>query len=79
MSFMTLHGFPAARVFAGMSWVTTDPAPIVVLSPIVTPGKIIAPPPIHTLLPIVTGAVFDFQKLLFSDIRSDALIGWVTA
>ena len=33
---------------AGTSRVTTLPAPITALSPMVTPGKMIAPPPIHT-------------------------------
>ena len=42
--------------YAGISFVTTLPAPIVVLSPIVTPGQIIAPPPFsQTSLPIVIG------------------------
>ena len=31
------------------------PAPIETLSPIVTPGRIVTLPPIHTLLPMVTG------------------------
>ena len=31
------------------------PAPITALSPMVTPGRMIAPPPIHTFSPITTG------------------------
>ena len=52
---MTLQGLPAATVQAGMSFVTTLPAPITVLAPIVTPGQITVQPPIHTLSPIVIG------------------------
>src|SRR5690242_3746059 len=51
---MTRHGFPTAIELAETSRVTTLPAPITQLSPIVTPGQIIVPPPIHTLLPMVT-------------------------
>lgn len=36
---------------------TTLPAPITALSPMVTPGRMTAPPPIQTWLPIVTSAV----------------------
>ena len=53
LTLYTLQGFPNAVTFDGISLVTTDPAPIVILSPIVTPGKIQTFPPIHTLLPIV--------------------------
>ncbi len=56
-SFTTLQGLPTAKQFAGIDFVTRLPAPMVVLSPIVTPGNIIEPPPIHTLFPNVTGAV----------------------
>ena len=52
---MIRHGFPAATTPAGMSRVTTEPAPMMLLSPIVTPGVIVTEPPIHTLLPMVTG------------------------
>lgn len=53
---MTLAGFPATIVFFGTSLVTIEPAPIIALSPIVIPGKIVEFEPIHTLLPIFTGA-----------------------
>lgn len=36
---MTRQGLPAAITLAGMSLVTTLPAPIIEFSPIVTPGK----------------------------------------
>lgn len=48
-----LQGFPAARTFDGMSFVTTLPAPITVLSPIVTPGITVTLAPIQTLFPTV--------------------------
>ncbi|EXY61382.1 hypothetical protein M111_0991, partial [Bacteroides fragilis str. 3986T(B)10] len=40
---------------AGIFFVTTACAATIELSPIVTFGKIEAPSPIHTLLPITTG------------------------
>jgi hypothetical protein len=39
----------------GTSRVTTLPAPITVRGPMVTPGQIIAPPPIQTSDPTATG------------------------
>ena len=39
--FITLHGFPAATQSAGMFFVTTLPAPIILLDPIVTPLRMI--------------------------------------
>src|SRR5699024_11925649 len=53
--FRTSHGFPKASTLSGISLVTTHPAPMVTLFPMVTPGKIIEFPPIQTLSPIVTG------------------------
>ena len=47
--FITLHGFPTATVFDGISLTTTEPAPMVTLSPMVTPGRMVTLPPIHTL------------------------------
>jgi hypothetical protein len=40
---MTRAGTPTATLLAGMSRVTTAPAPITTLSPMVTPGMMIAP------------------------------------
>ena len=51
--FIILQGFPTAITLLGISFVTTLPAPIIVLSPILTPGKITTLPPIQTSLPIV--------------------------
>lgn len=45
---MTRQGLPAANTSAGMSSVTTLPAPMTLREPIVTPGQMIAPPPTHT-------------------------------
>lgn len=59
---ITLQGLPAAITLSGISLVTILPATITTLSPIVTPGKIIAPPPIHTLFPMITGAVCVLQN-----------------
>ena len=51
----TRHGLPTAITLLGMSFVTTEPEPITVLSPIVTPGFTVTLAPSHTLLPIVIG------------------------
>ena len=51
---ITFAGFPAATLFAGMDFVTTDPAPTIVLSPIVTFLNIIELIPTNTLFPIIT-------------------------
>ena len=51
ISFITLQGFPTAITFDGISFVTTLPAPITTLSPMLTPGSTITFPPIQTLLP----------------------------
>ena len=49
---ITLQGFPTAKLFGGMFFVTTLPAPIMLLLPIVTPGSTMAPVHIQTLSPI---------------------------
>ena len=51
----TRQGLPTATTPEGISRVTTLPAPITVLSPIVTPGSTVTPAPIQTLLPTVIG------------------------
>ena len=40
-SFITLHGFPATTQSAGILFVTTLPAPMMLLAPIVTPLRMI--------------------------------------
>jgi hypothetical protein len=52
---MMRHGLPAASTPAGMSRVTTLPAPITAPFPIDTPGRISALPPTQTSDPILTG------------------------
>ena len=52
---ITLHGFPNAITPDGISFVTTLPAPITVLLPIVTPGSTVTFAPIHTSSPTVIG------------------------
>jgi hypothetical protein len=70
-SLMTRQGFPTATRLARTSRTATLPAPITVLSPIVTPGQIKQPPPSQTLCPIVTG--FAASSPLC---RTSASIGW---
>ena len=55
---ITFAGFPTANELSGMSFVTTDPAPITQPFPIVTPGQITEFPPIQQSSPIVTGYAF---------------------
>ena len=45
-----LAGTPPTIVFAGTSLVTTAPAATIEFSPMVTPGKIVAPAPMHCVL-----------------------------
>jgi len=52
----TLAGLPTAVAPGGTSRVTTLPAPTIASSPMLTPGKTIAPPPIQTFRAIRTGA-----------------------
>lgn len=65
-SLITLQGFPTATQRGGMLCVTTLPAPMVVPSPISTPGKMVAPPPIQTLAPILMGRTVAFPVILSS-------------
>ena len=51
----TRQGFPTASTFAGISLVTTLPAPITAPSPICTPGRTITPPPQPTSVPDADG------------------------
>ena len=51
---ITLAGLPPTIAFAGTSFVTTAPPATTAFSPIVTPGIIEAPAPIHAFLPILT-------------------------
>ena len=51
----TLHGLPAATTPAGISRVTTLPAPMMLSSPTVTPCTIFTSAATHTRLPIRIG------------------------
>ncbi|CAL9784974.1 hypothetical protein BACFRA24663_09450 [Bacteroides fragilis] len=62
-----LAGHPTAIELAGIFFVTTACAATIELSPIVTFGKIEAPSPIHTLLPITTGPL-EYSSLLLTGI-----------
>jgi hypothetical protein len=60
--FIGTAGFPATTVFGGTDFVTTDPAATTEFSPMVTPFKMVAFIPIHTLSDMMTGAVFNFGR-----------------
>jgi len=53
---ITLAGTPAAIAKSGMSLLTTLLAPITAPSPMVTPGRMQLPRPIHTSRPIIIGS-----------------------
>lgn len=55
ISLMNLAGLPATMALAGTSFVTTAAAATTAFSPIVTPGRIVAPAPIHALRQMCTG------------------------
>src|SRR5664279_3242348 len=61
--FTTEAGLPTAMALAGTSFNTIEPAPIIALSPIVTPLLIMALSPIQTLRPICTASVLPIGKL----------------
>jgi hypothetical protein len=54
MVLIILAGFPPITTSSGKFLVTTAPAAITTLLPIVTPGQMVAFPPIQTLFPIVS-------------------------
>ena len=53
---MTRQGLPAATTPAGISLVTTLPAPMMQPSPMVTPISTVTFAPSHTLSPMVMGS-----------------------
>lgn len=55
IDFMTLAGDPAATLFGGISFVTTEFAPIIEEFPIRTPGITATPSPSQTSSSIITG------------------------
>lgn len=64
MFLITLQGFPTANELAGISFVTTLPAPITQLSPILTFGSTVTFPPNHTLFPIMIGFAYSKPEFL---------------
>ena len=52
---ITFAGTPATTQLSGTSFVTTAPAATTTLFPMVTPGRMVQFPPIHTSRPITTG------------------------
>lgn len=60
---ITRAGFPAKTTLSPKDLVTTEPAPTTTLSPKVTPGKIVTPPPAQKLSPIVIGAPYSKPEL----------------
>ena len=71
---ITRAGLPTATALDGMSCVTTEPAPITTLLPMVTPISTTAFPPIQTLSPMVIGFAIPSLSL-----RPAASIGCATA
>ena len=65
---ITFAGLPPAIQFAGILFVTTEPAPITEFFPIVTPLRIIERAPMKTLSSITMGelAVFSFRLFILS-------------
>ena len=55
LRFDILAGLPNTVTLGGTSRVTTLPAPTMASSPILTPGRMIVPPPIQTFRPMRTG------------------------
>ena len=70
---ITRHGFPAANTPAGMSRVTTLPAPMTLSEPMVTPPITRTPAPNHTLSPTVIGL-----KICQPSRRFFGSMAWVT-
>ena len=61
---MTRQGTPAATEFAGISRVTTLPAPMTQLSPMVTPGQTVTPAPSQQWLPTQNKVCYCFPIYL---------------
>ena len=64
---ITLAGFPATIVSGSTSCVTTLSAPTTAFSPTVTPGRMVAPAPIHARRQICTGYRPIFQIVVIGD------------
>ena len=68
MFLMNRAGTPPTTVLAATFLVTTAPAPITALSPMVTPCRMVALEPTHTFLPNTIGA--GWVPLRLSDANS---------
>ena len=79
ISRITCAGLPTAIELAGMSRVTTEPAPIMEFEPIVTPGVTVTFAPNHTLSPIVTGEACSSQPVALPHPRHDSAWQWYNA
>lgn len=73
---MTLQGFPAAILSAGIDLVTTLPAPITDLAPIVTPFKIMHLVPINTSSSMTIGALAEVIAYVALSFLFKELILW---
>src|SRR5690625_1163749 len=60
---INLAGLPPTTTLSCTSLVTTAPDAITTLFPTVTPGFMMALPPIHTLFPNVIGFAYSFPEL----------------
>ena len=64
----TLAGFPTAIEFSGISLVTILPAPIIVLFPMITPGKIVEFAPTKTFFDsLVLLRILDLDPIRVND------------
>src|SRR5674536_286491 len=68
------EGLPATTTFAGTSFRTTLPAPMVLLSPIVTPGPMTTLAALQTFVPTTIGRAYSRPRS-----RSPGSTGWVAA
>ena len=68
------EGLPATTTFAGTSFRTTLPAPMVLLSPIVTPGPMTTLAAIQTFVPTTIGRAYSRSRSL-----PPGSTGWVAA
>ena len=60
---MIFAGFPARTTLSPKDFVTTAPAPTTTLSPKVTPGRMVTPPPNQALSQIVIGAPYSRPEI----------------
>lgn len=70
---ITLAGFPATIVSGSTSCVTTLPAPTTAFSPTVTPGRMVAPAPIHARRQICTRLAGNYRPIFQIVVIGDKL------